>query len=68
MIAAVREGRPHPDLTLFRLCREFGWTPQQVREQPAGDIERFILILGELERLSALPPDDDDTTTILIED
>ena len=63
---AVREHRGHPDLTLFRLCQEFGWTPSQVREQTAADIEKFVVILDELERQSAQVPADEDATTILI--
>ena len=62
----MRGGQAHPDLTTFRLCQEFGWTPQQVRTQRAVDIEKFVLILSELERLSALVPDDEDATTILV--
>jgi hypothetical protein len=50
------------------LCQEFGWTPQEVRAQGAADIEKFILILKELEHLATLIPDDDDVTTILITD
>jgi hypothetical protein len=37
-----------------------------VRAQRAGDIEKFVLILNELERLSTLVPADEDATTILI--
>ena len=51
---------------MFRLCQEFGWTPQQVRAQRAEDIEKFILILNELDHLSALVSPDEDATTILI--
>jgi hypothetical protein len=51
------------------LCQEFGWTPLQVRAQPAEDIEKLVLILNELEHLSTLvPAEDDGTTTILIGD
>jgi hypothetical protein len=68
LIGAIRSNREHPDLTLFRLCQEFGWTPQEVRAQRAVDIEKFILILKEREQLSTLAPDDEDVTTILITD
>jgi hypothetical protein len=37
-----------------------------VREQTAADIEKFVVILDELERQSALMPADEDATTILI--
>jgi hypothetical protein len=50
------------------LCQEFGWTPQQVQAQRAVDIEKFVLILNELERIATLVSDDEDSTTILISD
>jgi hypothetical protein len=56
----------NPTLTMFRLCQEFGWTPDQVRAQPAADIEAFIAILQENDRLGRLIPADDHATTILI--
>jgi hypothetical protein len=37
-----------------------------VQAQRAVDIEKFVLILHELERLSTLAPDDEDVTTIVI--
>ena len=39
-----------------------------MRAQPAGDVEKLVLILNELEQLSTLVPADDDATTILITD
>lgn len=40
-----------------------------MRAQPAGDIEKLVLVLNELEHLSTLvPAEDDGTTTILIGD
>jgi hypothetical protein len=66
LIDAVRSRREHPDLTLFRLCQEFGWTPLEVHGQRAVDIEKFILILNELEALATRVPDDEDVTTIVI--
>jgi len=68
LLGALRGRWAHPDLTTFRLCQEFGWTPLQVRAQPAGDVEKLVLILNELEQLSTLVPADDDATTILITD
>ena len=47
---AMRRGKPHPSLTRFRLCKEFGWTPNQLDEQPSKTIEEFIVILNELDR------------------
>jgi hypothetical protein len=49
-IRAIRRGKPHSSLTEFRLCREFGWTPNQLAEQPAKTIEEFIVILSEVDR------------------
>jgi hypothetical protein len=37
-----------------------------VRAQQAGDIEKFVLILNQLEHLSTLLPADENATTILI--
>ena len=45
----MRRGKPHPALTQFRLCKEFGWTPLQLRRQPTKPIEEFIVILNELD-------------------
>ncbi len=68
IISALHNAQGHPELTTFRLCQEFGWTPRQVQAQRAVDIEKFILILNELERIATLVPDDEDATTILISD
>lgn len=38
-------------MTMFRLCREFGWTPADVRSQRATDIEATIYLLDEVGRL-----------------
>jgi len=46
----MRRGKPHPSLTDFRLCKEFGWTPLQLARQPAKTIEEFIVILNEMDR------------------
>jgi hypothetical protein len=54
---------------MFRLCQEFGWTPQQVRDLSAVDVQRFVLILDELQRTSGVvAAADDDATTIVITD
>ncbi len=47
---AMRRGKSHPSLTSFRLCKEFGWTPLELEEQPCKTIEEFIVILNELDR------------------
>ncbi|RLG93072.1 hypothetical protein DRO34_01350 [Candidatus Bathyarchaeota archaeon] len=49
MVRAMRRGKPHPSLTAFRLCKEFGWTPLELAQQPAKTIEEFIVILNELD-------------------
>jgi hypothetical protein len=37
-------------VTRFRLCKEFGFTPNQLDRQPAKTVQEFILILNELDR------------------
>ena len=46
----MRRGKPHPALTEFRLCKEFGWAPTQLARQPAKKVEEFIVILNEMDR------------------
>jgi len=45
----MKRGKPHPSLTEFRLCKEFGWTLTELRRQSAKDVEAFIVILNELD-------------------
>jgi len=49
-LRAMRSGKPHPALADFRLCKEFGWTIQQLDAQPAKKVHEFLLILGEMDR------------------
>jgi len=49
-VRAMRRGRVHPSLTGFRLCKEFGWTPEQLNRQPAKTVEEFVVILNEMDR------------------
>jgi len=49
-VRAMRRGRAHPSLTRFRLCKEFGWTPEQLNRQSAKTIEEFVVILNEMDR------------------
>jgi len=49
-VRAMRRSRAHPSLTQFRLCKEFGWTPEQLNHQPAKTIEEFVVILNEIDR------------------
>ncbi len=46
----MRRETSHPSLTRFRLCKEFGWTPQQLDRQPAKTIQEFIVIINEMDR------------------
>jgi len=49
-VRAMRRAKAHPSLTTFRLCKEFGWTPEQLNRQPAKTIEEFVVILNETDR------------------
>ena len=49
-IRALRRQRPHPAVTEFRLCKEFGWTPTQLAKQPARTVHEFTVILNEVDR------------------
>ena len=65
----MRNGQPHRDLIMFRLCQKFGWTPPQVRALSAVDVQRFMLMLDEARRASSLASEEDDaSTTIVITD
>jgi hypothetical protein len=48
-IRAIRRQKPHPAITDFRLCKEFGWTPNQLAKQPARIIHQFTVILNEID-------------------
>jgi len=48
----MRRGKPHGSLLEFRLCKEFGWTPNELRRQPSKTIESFVVILNEMDRQS----------------
>jgi hypothetical protein len=49
-LRAMRRGRPHPALTDYRLCKEFGWTLQELARQPNKRIEEFLVIINEVDR------------------
>ncbi len=49
-IRAIRRQKPHPALTDFRLCKEFGWTPTELAKQPARVIHQYTIILNEVDR------------------
>lgn len=46
----MRRETPHPSLTKFRLCKEFGWTLQELERQSAKTIEEFLVIINEMDR------------------
>ena len=46
----MRRETPHSSLTKFRLCKEFGWTLEELERQPAKTIEEFLVILNEMDR------------------
>jgi len=46
----MRRSKPHPALTVYRLCKEFGWTVTELDKQSAKTIEQFLIILGEVDR------------------
>jgi hypothetical protein len=48
----MRRGKPHEALTDFRLCKEFGWTVQQLERQPVKRLQEFLVILGEIDSQS----------------
>ena len=58
----------HEAVLLYRLCKEFGWTPQTINRQSALDIEYLVTVLNELDLLeNIVAGQDPDSTTILIE-
>jgi hypothetical protein len=42
IVHALRMGLPHEGVALYTLCKEFGWTPAQVRTQSAVDIDTLL--------------------------
>ena len=46
----MKRETPHSSLTKFRLCKEFGWTLEELERQPAKTIEEFLVILNEMDR------------------
>jgi hypothetical protein len=46
----MRRKSPHQSITEFRLCKEFGWTIQQLDQQPSKKISEFLVILGEIDQ------------------
>jgi hypothetical protein len=46
----MRRSTPHESVTEYRLCKEFGWTPDQLSRVPARKIEEFLIIINEIDR------------------
>jgi len=46
----MRRSSPHQSVTEFRLCKEFGWTIQQLYQQPSKKVSEFLVILGEIDQ------------------
>jgi hypothetical protein len=46
----MRRSAPHQSITEYRLCKEFGWTPDQLSRVPAKKIEEFLVIINEVDR------------------
>jgi len=46
----MKRESPHPAVTRFRLCKEFGWTLGELERQPAKAIEEFLVIIDEIDR------------------
>jgi hypothetical protein len=49
--SALRHGQPHDAIRLYHICKQFGWTPGQVREQLASDIDALWAV-----HLATAPP------------
>jgi len=50
----MRRETPHPALTKYRLCKEFGWTLQELDKQPSKRIQEFLIIIKEIDRQTKL--------------
>ena len=46
----MRRGKPHPAVTEFRLCKEFGWTLEQLDRQSSRKLQEFLVILSEMDQ------------------
>ena len=45
----MKRETPHPAVTRFRLCKEFGWTLDELERQPAKAIEEFLVVIDEID-------------------
>ena len=68
MIRAFKEDTANSDLIEFWLCKEFGWTPKDLKEQRAKDIEKFIVILNEVKGMQRLKIEGDVKKIIVTSD
>ena len=46
----MRRSTPHQSVTEYRLCKEFGWTPDQLWRVSAKKVEEFLIIMNEIDR------------------
>jgi hypothetical protein len=46
----MRRSAPHESVTEYRLCKEFGWTPNQLASVSAKKVEEFLIIINEIDR------------------
>jgi hypothetical protein len=46
----MRRETPHPAITDYRLCKEFGWTIEEVDRAPGKKIQEFLVIMNEIDR------------------
>ncbi|MCG8422855.1 MAG: hypothetical protein MJE77_33505 [Proteobacteria bacterium] len=44
VIRALQSGHANDGLTMYTLCKEFGWTPAQIRQQLATDIDVLVAV------------------------
>lgn len=49
---ALRERLPDDGVALYTLCREFGWTPDQIRRQRAVDIDTLLAVHNVSQQLA----------------
>lgn len=54
--SALRHGQPHDAIRLYHVCKQFGWTPGQVREQLASDIDALWAVHLATATPPAVPP------------
>lgn len=53
----MRRETAHQALTDYRLCKEFGWTLQELNRQPSRRIQEFLVIIREIDLQTKLEID-----------